>query len=32
MALGLEWQRQHSSVVLFQQKSRGAYLALRTAW
>lgn len=32
MALGLEWQRQHSSIVLFQQKSRGAYLALRTAW
>lgn len=32
LALGLEWQRQRANLVLFQQRSKGAYLALRTQW
>ncbi|MET1114283.1 MAG: hypothetical protein ABWY08_04905 [Comamonas sp.] len=32
LALGLEWQRQRANLVLFQQRSQGAYMALRTQW
>jgi hypothetical protein len=32
LALGVEWQRQRANLVLFQQRSKGAYLALRTQW
>ena len=32
LALGVEWQRQRANLVLFQQRSEGAYLALRSQW
>lgn len=32
LALGLEWQRQRANLQLFQQRSQGAYLVLRTQW
>lgn len=32
LAAGLEWQRQRANLVLFQQRSHGAYLVLRTQW
>lgn len=32
LALGLEWQRQRANLVLFQQRNKGAYMALRTQW
>lgn len=32
LALGLEWQRQRANLELFQQRSQGAYLALRSQW
>lgn len=32
LSLGLEWQNQQSNLLLFQQKSHGAYLALRRQW
>lgn len=32
LALGLEWQRQRANLALFQQRSQGAYLALRSQW
>lgn len=32
LSLGFEWQNQQSNLVLFQQKSHGAYVALRRQW
>lgn len=32
LALGLEWQRQRASRVLFQQRDQGTYVVLRTRW
>ncbi|MEG1456491.1 MAG: hypothetical protein RSC66_13080, partial [Comamonas sp.] len=32
LALGLEWQRQRANLILFQQRNKGAYMALRTQW
>lgn len=32
LAMGVEWQRQSANLVLFQQRNKGAYMALRTQW
>lgn len=32
LVMGVEWQRQYANLPLFQQKSHGAYVALRRQW
>lgn len=32
LALGMEWQRQRANMALFQQRSQGAYVVLRSQW